>query len=237
MKRYILLQMATICAISFLLCCCSKNNDTVKIDEFKDLKDSASFALGYLNGEMASKDQNTPINADLYARGFKQAFNGDTNKIWDAQTMQNIVLQYARMTQQKAQQKTFEQEQPDLDRATAFLSDNAQKKDVKTSPSGLQYKVIEQGKGEKPRIGTGDRVIMDYTVYELNSNNNLEQVRNSGKKPGPTGVDNLCEGVREGLSMMNKGSHYLLWFHPELGYGNNPRLQMYDITVKEVLAE
>ncbi len=220
---------------------CSTKDDRVKQNELKDLKDSASFALGYLNGLQASMDKDAPVNADLYARGFKQAYVKDTDGVWDAETMKSIIMEYARKTQESIQEKSFQQAKPDLDRATKFLEQNAKAQGVKTTPSGLQYKVEKQGKGKKPVIGNGDRVILQYTQYELTEGNGWELVRTNinkdGKRPGPTGIDGLCEGEREGLSMMNAGSHYIIWFHPNLGYGDSPKLQMFDLKVLEVLSE
>jgi len=241
MKRNTLLYIIGLSLTFVVLFSCSKNDDRVKSTELKDLKDSASFALGYLNGMQASMDKDAPVNADLYARGFKQAFSKDTDGVWDTETMRSIIMEYARRTQENMQEKSFEQAKPDLDRANKFLEENAKTKDIKTTQSGLQYKIEKQGKGKKPIVGNGDRVILQYTQYELTEGNGWELIRTNinkdGKRPGPTGIDGLCLGVKEALSMMNAGSHYIIWFHPNLGYGDSPKLQMYDLKVLEVLSE
>ena len=241
MKRYTLLYIIGLGLTFMFLFSCSKKDDRVKPTELKDLKDSASFALGYLNGMQASMDKDAPVNADLYARGFKQAYVKDTNEVWDVETMRSIIMEYARRTQENMQEKSFQKAKPDLDRANKFLAENAKTKDVKTTSSGLQYKIEKQGKGKKTVIGNGDRVILQFTQYELTEGNGWELVRTNiskdGKRPGPTGIDGLCLGVKEALCMMNSGSHYVIWFHPNLGYGDSPKLQMYDLKVLEVLTE
>ncbi len=225
--------------VSLLSFSCSKKDNNVKPEELKTLKDSASFALGYLNGIQASMDENTPVNADLYARAFKQAYIKDTQNVWDMETMRSIAMDYLRQSMESVQKKYSEVTRPDIERAENFLAQNKREKDVKTTASGLQYKVIKQGKGQKPSVGNGDRVIMNYTFYELSQNNTMEKVRsninNLNKKPGPIGIDGLCQAEQEALSMMNAGSHYIIWFHPNIGYGDSPKLQKCEMEVLEVL--
>lgn len=225
--------------LALLFFSCTKKDDRVTMKELKSLKDSASFAIGYLNGMQASMDANAPVNADLYTRAFKQAYTKDTQEVWDVGTMEAIAMEYLRQSMESEQKKYFEATKPDIERAEKFLAKNKNEKDVQTTASGLQYKVIKQGKGEKPLVGNGDRVIMKYTYYELSQNNTMEKIRSNindkNKTPGPISIDGLCLAEQEALSMMNAGSHYVIWFHPNIGYGDNPKLQKCEIEVIKVL--
>ncbi|MDO5760347.1 MAG: FKBP-type peptidyl-prolyl cis-trans isomerase N-terminal domain-containing protein [Bacteroidota bacterium] len=224
---------------AFVFSSCSTKENKVSIEELKDLKDSASFALGYLNGMQATMDSNTPVNAEVYTRAFKQAYNKDTSEVWDEATMEAIAMEYLRQSMENVQRKYSEAARPDIERAEQFLAKNREEKDVITTTSGLQYKVLKQGKGEKPSIGNGDRVIMKYTYYELSQNNTMEKVRSNineqNKKPGPISIDGLCQAEQEALCLMNAGSRYIIWFHPNIGYGDNPKLQKCEIEVIKVL--
>ncbi|MBR1768879.1 MAG: FKBP-type peptidyl-prolyl cis-trans isomerase N-terminal domain-containing protein, partial [Bacteroidales bacterium] len=159
--------------VLLFLVSCSGSSDRVRLGEMKDLKDSASFSLGYLNGLNAAADNDAPVNADLYARGFKQAYLQDTSEVWDVNTMRDIVMEYAHRTQMAMREKSFEAAKPDIERAEKFLVENSLKDGVQTTQSGLQYKVEKQGKVRKPLKNNGERVILQYTEYELYEENKM----------------------------------------------------------------
>ena len=225
----------------FIMVSCSKPKDHVDMGELKTLKDSASYALGYLNGIQATQSPDASVNVDLYTKAFKQGYNKDTAGTWNEATMRSIIMEYARKSQEQMQQKAFEQAKPDIDRAEKFLAENKNRENIITTNSGLQYKVIKRGKGQKPVLNNGDRVILNYTMSILNEKGQFEQVQSTfnseGKNPGPMGIDGQCEGIKEILSLMNAGARYQVWIHPNLGFGDSPKLQMYEIEVIKVLHE
>ena len=83
-----------------------------------------------------------------------------------------------------------------------------------TTPSGLQYRVIEEGEGASP--GPNDIALINYegrltdgTVFDSNK----------AGQPAPLPVSGSIPGFAEGLQLMNKGATYELRIPPELGYG------------------
>lgn len=233
--------LLSITLVVLLFASCSKPQDHVDMSELKTLKDSASYALGYLNGLQAAQTPEAAVNVDLYAKAFKQGYNKDTAGAWNETMMRSVIMEYARKAQEQMQAKALEQAKPDLDRAEKFLEENGKKQGVHTTNSGLQYKVIKSGKGIKPVLNSGDRVIIYYARYVLNEKGEMEQVVNTfnadGKNPGPVGIDGQIEGIKEVLQLMNAGSRYQVWIHPNLGYGDSPKLEMYEIEVLKVLHE
>ncbi|HUD92621.1 FKBP-type peptidyl-prolyl cis-trans isomerase [Sphingobium sp.] len=94
----------------------------------------------------------------------------------------------------------------------AFLSQNAHESGVVTTPSGLQYKVLEEGTGASPTVSDVALVgykgaLLDGTVFDENPQ-------------APMPIDGVVPGFSEGLQKMKKGGKYRLWIPPQLGYGD-----------------
>lgn len=99
--------------------------------------------------------------------------------------------------------------------AADFLASNAKKSGVQTTPSGLQYKVIEPGAGPKP--SANDVVVVEYDGQLANGESFDASARHGG--PATLPVGGLIPGWVEGLQLMPKGSSYRFWIPPALGYG------------------
>lgn len=97
----------------------------------------------------------------------------------------------------------------------AFLEQNKNKKGVYTTPSGLQYQVLDAGNGKKP--GKNDTVTVDYEGRLLNG-----QVFDSSYQrgqPASFNVSQVIEGWTEALQMMNTGATWMLFIPAKLAYG------------------
>ena len=95
-----------------------------------------------------------------------------------------------------------------------FLAWNAKQDGVVTTPSGLQYKVIEPGQGGA-RPTDADAVLVGYkgalrdgSVFDENPQTSFP-------------VSGVVPGFSEGLKLMERGGKYRLWIPPALGYGPN----------------
>jgi FKBP-type peptidyl-prolyl cis-trans isomerase FklB len=98
----------------------------------------------------------------------------------------------------------------------AFLEDNSKKPDVITLPSGLQYKVIEEGTGPKPTLA--DAVTTHYRGTLIDG----EEFDSSYKRnqPATFPVSGVIAGWTEALLLMNTGSKWQLFIPANLAYGN-----------------
>ena len=114
----------------------------------------------------------------------------------------------------------------------AFLEANKAKPGVITLPSGLQYKVLEEGTGPSPTSSDVALVgykgaLLDGTVFDENPQ-------------APMPIDGVVPGFSEGLQKMKKGGKYKLWIPSELGYGaedNGPipggSVLVFDVTLHD----
>jgi len=99
--------------------------------------------------------------------------------------------------------------------AAEFLATNAKKQGVVTLPSGLQYRVIQAGKG--PKATAQDTAIVTYDGKLADGSTFDASEAHGGPTPMPVG--RMIPGFSEGLQLMNPGSKYRFWIPPELGYG------------------
>jgi len=84
---------------------------------------------------------------------------------------------------------------------------------IRTTPSGLRYKVLSPGTATaKPT--DADVALVNYTGKLTNGT-----VFDASQQPTPLPVAGMIKGFSEGLKLMPKGAKYRFWIKPELGYG------------------
>ncbi len=101
------------------------------------------------------------------------------------------------------------------EKGEAYLAENAKKEGVKTTPSGLQYKVIKEGTGKQPT--TSSTVKVHYRGTLINGT----EFDSSYKRNEPIdfGVTQVIKGWTEGLQLMKEGAKYQLFIPSNLAYG------------------
>ncbi|WP_028838077.1 FKBP-type peptidyl-prolyl cis-trans isomerase [Thermomonas fusca] len=115
----------------------------------------------------------------------------------------------AREAQRKAQGEAALKEEQE------FLAKNKLVKGVFTTPTGLQYMVLKQGDGTRPK--PGQRVRVHY-VGTLLDGTKFDSSIDRGE-PAVFGLDQVIKGWTEGVGMMPVGAKYRLWVPAALGYG------------------
>ena len=96
-----------------------------------------------------------------------------------------------------------------------FLLQNSKKEGVTETDSGLQFFVVEEKTGAKP--GMFDTVKIHQRALLLDGKILIDTYRLN--KPDEVRVDELIEGLQEGLQIMSEGSRYKFWIPSELGWG------------------
>jgi FKBP-type peptidyl-prolyl cis-trans isomerase FkpA/FKBP-type peptidyl-prolyl cis-trans isomerase FklB len=173
----------------------------------------ASYGIGRNIGQglvpMAER-----IDVDAFARGLRDALNERDPAV--SQAVLDTTLQTFQMALQEAQQqKMAEEAESNQAEADSFLATNAEREGVRTTDSGLQYEVIEEGDGPKP--GPDDQVTVHYRGT-LPDGTQFDSSYDRGE-PATFGVQGVIPGFAEGLQLMSVGSKYKLYIPPDLGYG------------------
>lgn len=106
--------------------------------------------------------------------------------------------------------------QKNLTEGEAFLAENGKKDGVVTLPSGLQYLVIIEGSGPKPKLT--DRVKVHYHGTLIDGTVFDSSVQRGN--PATFGVNQVVKGWQEGIPLMSVGAKYRLFIPAKLAYGN-----------------
>lgn len=98
-----------------------------------------------------------------------------------------------------------------------FLKENAAKEGVKSTSSGLQYKVLREGSGKKPKAT--DVVVVNYRGTLIDG----KEFDSSYKRSEPVEfpLNRVIPGWTEGVQLMKEGAKYQLFIPSKLAYGSN----------------
>lgn len=193
----------------------------------KDPKDKVSYSIGLDIGSTLKK-QNIDVNADTLIQGLKDALTGAKPQLTEEQ-MKETMTAFSQELRQKQQAATQEASQKNATEGEKFLAENKKKPGVKTTASGLQYKVLKEGSGPSPK--ESDTVVTNYRGTLINGT----EFDSSYKRNEPVTfpVNGVIKGWTEALQLMKKGSKYQLFVPAELAYG--PRGAGQDIGPNETL--
>jgi FKBP-type peptidyl-prolyl cis-trans isomerase FklB len=179
----------------------------------KTQKEKASYAMG-MNFGTGLRKQSVDIDPAILARGLRDAFsNGKTLLTEDEARAALTQLQSdLRKKQQELAQQLGATNKKD---GMAFLEANKTKDGVVTLPSGLQYKVLQEGAGPKP-VST-DTVVCNYRGTLLD-NTEFDSSYKRGQ-PATFPLTGVIKGWTEALQLMPVGSKWQLFVPAELAYG------------------
>lgn len=96
-----------------------------------------------------------------------------------------------------------------------FLEKNSKKSDVNETKSGLQYIIIEEGKGDKPDSTANINVHQRCQLV----NGTLIEDTYKKNEPSEVKMEELIEGYQEGIQLMNKGARYKFFIPAKLCWG------------------
>jgi FKBP-type peptidyl-prolyl cis-trans isomerase FklB len=169
--------------------------------------DKISYALGMSLGNNLKNNGFEGLNYQEIAQGMGDLMEGGNTKM-SVQDAQNVINEYFAGLQEKAHEKNIAE-------GRDFLAENAKRPEVKTTASGLQYEVINEGKGVVP--AASDRVKVHYHGMLINGQV-FDSSVNRGE-PATFGVTQVISGWVEALQLMPVGSKWKLFIPSELAYG------------------
>src|SRR5436190_11598741 len=181
--------------------------------QLKDQKDKASYSIGHELGASLKKG-NMDVNTDTLMKGLKDGLSGGKSLLTDEQIKETMTaLQKEMMEKQAAASK--EAAEKNATAGEKFLAENKKKEGVKTTASGLQYKVIKEGTGTPPK--ETDTVVTNYKGTTLDGTEFDSSYKRN--EPATFPVNRVIKGWTEALLMMKPGSKYQLFIPANLAYG------------------
>jgi FKBP-type peptidyl-prolyl cis-trans isomerase FklB len=160
------------------------------------------------------KKQSVPVDANIMARGIKDALAGSKTLLTDEEA-QAAIMEVQKQMQAQQQGKAKEAGDANKKEGEAFLAGNKGKEGVVALPSGLQYKILTAGTGPKPTAS--DSVVCNYRGT-LISGTEFDSSYKRGQ-PATFPVSGVIKGWTEALQLMPVGSKWQLFIPSDLAYG------------------
>lgn len=187
-------------------------------------KEKNSYYMGLNQGaqikqyfERMAKDPGVDFDTDLFLSAFSQALNNDSTVLIssnDARNVYSAMIDAAMKAKEQAELDSIAntpEAKANLEAGMAFLAAKENEEGVQKTESGLLYKVIKEGKGEK--IKATDRVELGYvgkfindTIFDQNAKTRF-------------GASQGIPGWNEGLQLMSPGAKYIFYIPADLAYG------------------
>ncbi|HWR88056.1 MAG TPA: FKBP-type peptidyl-prolyl cis-trans isomerase [Acidiferrobacterales bacterium] len=174
--------------------------------ELRTDQEKNGYSVGYDIGRSLQR-QLADVDAESMARGLKDAMGGVAPALPD----QEIQQRFATVRQESAK-KIVEKNKKD---GEAFLAKNKGEKGVKTTASGLQYRVITAGKGKQPTAE--DTVTVNYRGTLIDGTEFDSSYKRN--QPATFPVKGVIPGWTEALPLMKEGSKWMLYIPANLAYG------------------
>jgi len=200
MKRFIIIVSASLLALPLF--------GQEKSPQLKDQKEKVSYAIGMNIGLNLSR-QKVDINPDLLVTGIKDAIAGKPQLTQDQ--VKEVMTLFEKDMEQK-QKAAGEKNKTD---GAKFLEENKKKEGVKSTASGLQYKVLKEGTGSQPK-GT-DMVTVNYRGTLIDGTEFDSSYKRG--QPATFPLNGVIKGWTEGLQLMKQGSKYQFFVPSNLAYG------------------
>ncbi len=190
----------------FILVSCQTKLSNVNLNNELD---SVSYCIGLSIGTNLQSSPMKDINYMAVAKGLEDGFDGK-NTI-DPYEANRIISAYMQRIENESAGSNKEE-------GEKFLAENKANSGVVTTASGLQYKIIREGTGPKPKLTDNVTVhyhgtLIDGTVFDSSVDRG---------EPATFPVNGVIQGWQEALQLMPVGSKWNLYIPSELAYGSRP---------------
>ena len=180
------------------------------------MMDKVSYALGIGIGHQLANMGGSELNIDDFAQAVKDVLSGNELKVKSSDA-QRIVQEFFAEQEEKINKQRAEQGKAHKEAGEHYLAENAKKDGVVTLPSGLQYKVLNEGNGRKPKAT--DNVVCHYEGFLIDGT--VFDSSYQRGEPATFPLNQVITGWTEGLQLMQEGAKYRFFIPYRLGYGEN----------------
>lgn len=172
-----------------------------------------SYSVGYLYGSQL-KGMGFEFNLERVTTGMQDAINGAGPAVPEEE-MRTALQQMEEKLRSEQMEKFKQIAEQNKKQGEQFLAENADKKGIEVLSSGLQYRVIEEGEGDRPSLD--DTVVVHYRG-SLPDGLEFDSSFARGT-PATFQVKSVIKGWQEALTMMKEGAKWQIFVPPELAYG------------------
>lgn len=169
--------------------------------------DKFSYAIGLGIGQNLLSMGARSIDVNDFAQAIKDVLEGNKTAISHNEARE-IVNKYFTELEKKMNAENIE-------KGKAFLEENKKNPNIVTLPSGLQYEVITEGNGKKPKAT--DRVRCHYEGTLIDGTLFDSSIKRG--EPAAFGVNQVIKGWVEALQLMSEGAKWKLYIPSDLAYG------------------
>ena len=180
-----------------------------------DIK-KVSYALGLGIGQQLAQMNASDLSIDDFAAAVKDVLSGQPLRVKHAEA-QSIVQEYFNQKEQQLQAERAAKGTVAKKAGEEYLANNSTMEGVVTLPSGLQYKVLREGNGRKPKAT--DQVVCHYEGF-LVDGTVFDSSYQRGE-PATFALNQVITGWTEGLQLMQEGAKYRFFIPWRLGYGES----------------
>lgn len=178
--------------------------------------DKLSYALGMSMGHNFKGTGIKTLNSADFAAGVASVYDGVKPEMTFDEA-KRIVNEYFAKLEAEMQAEAAKQGEVNRKNGEAFLTENAKREGIKVTESGLQYEVLESGKGDSPKAPDNVEVhytgkLIDGTVFDSSVERGV---------PASFGVTQVIPGWVEALQLMHEGDKWRLYIPSDLAYGPN----------------
>ena len=183
-------------------------DDQPQLDE----ADRISYSVGYqMGGDF--KKQGVELHPKALTQGLEDALSGSEASM-TAEDMQTALSSLKKKILAQTRMEQAEKAKNYREEGRIFLAENAGREGVKTTDSGLQYKVVKAGTGKTPTAS--DSVTVHYRGTMIDG----KEFDSSHRKGEPVTfrVDEVIPGWTEALQLMKEGGKWQLYIPPDLAF-------------------
>jgi len=179
----------------------------------KDQKQKVSYGIGYNLGQNLMKDD-LELDPQILIKGILDAMTKQKPQMTEDEIRATLLV-FQQELRTKQESKMKQAAEANVAKGKQFLVANGKKEGVKTTKSGLQYKVIKKGSGKTP--GLNDKVTTHYRGTLTNG----KEFDSSYKRnePATFPVKGVIGGWTEALQLMKEGDKWQLYIPSDLAYG------------------
>ena len=202
-----ILLAAVGCALIFSCTAQSGKSKIAKV-KLETQSDSISYAIGSLIAEDLKRQGLEDLSPEAFAKAIYDITVAKQPALISQEDARALINDYSA-------KKMKEQSEKVRAEGIAFLEKNKENKDVQTTESGLQYKVVTMGEGKKP--SSTDKVRVHYHGTDVFGDVFDSSVDRG--QPAEFPVNGVIPGWVEGLQLMPVGSKFIFYIPSDLAYG------------------